>query len=115
MRSVSLVAIVDVLFVWLFIAVRRGWRRLRVRFWALLRSLLDHAVNQRALRHACVCVRACLMFCAALLAGEPLLQRCFCSGRCVCGTDVPAVGGLGSLFVTYLVACCDASEVICVS
>ncbi|EKF28793.1 hypothetical protein MOQ_007446, partial [Trypanosoma cruzi marinkellei] len=100
---------------WFFAAVRRGWRCRRGQFWALLRWLLDHAVNPRALRRACVCVHACLIFSAVLLAGELPLLRCFCSGRCVCGTDVPAVGGAGSFFAVYLVAYCDTSAMVCVS
>ncbi|RNF15384.1 hypothetical protein TcG_07089 [Trypanosoma cruzi] len=65
---------------------------------------------------ACMCMCACLLHvqrCAACRRADA--AALFFSGRCVCGTDVSAVGGAGSLFVIYLVAYCDTSAMVCVS
>ncbi|RNF03366.1 hypothetical protein TcG_11263 [Trypanosoma cruzi] len=65
---------------------------------------------------ACMCMCACLLDVYRRAAcRRAAAAALFFSGRCVCGTDLPAVGGAGSLFAIYLVAYCDTSAMVCVS
>ncbi|RNF02440.1 trans-sialidase [Trypanosoma cruzi] len=81
----------------------RGWQGLRVPLHPLLPSRLDHKYEGRGFM-------PCVWRCACRLASALL----FCFWCCVCGTDVPAVGGVGTLFAVFVVADCNALAMMCV-